>query len=89
MLHFVIDASGAIKETFLKTSDVWNLEDKKVIIPFDDLEVPTSNSACIYGQVLGHLVCEPIHFPITYKDWRNIPLSWKHQVYNEQIKVIS
>ena len=63
-----VDVSGSTKQIFLKTSDVWNLEDQKVVVPFDDLEVPTSDSACIYCQVLGHLACEPVHFPITYKD---------------------
>ena len=49
---------------------------------------PITDAAGIYGQVLGQLACEAINFPITYRDWRNVPKAWKDEIFDKEIKVI-
>ena len=57
----------------MKTYDVWNLEGRKIIIPFDVYGTPTKDVVGLYGKILRQLACEPINLPITYVDWRTIP----------------
>ena len=71
----------------MKTTDVWEMKNLKIVVPFDAYGAPTEDAAGMYGQILGQLACEPINLPITYADWRNVPKAWKDEIFDKEIKV--
>ncbi|XP_010438340.1 PREDICTED: uncharacterized protein LOC104721962 [Camelina sativa] len=67
----LIDHDNNIEDQMLTTKDVWKLQDRKVIVHFDeDSGQPDEDSGGLLGSWLGQLSTDVNLLPINYSDWR-------------------
>ncbi|XP_048635117.1 uncharacterized protein LOC106433963 [Brassica napus] len=65
------DANGEIEEQTLTTKEVWKLQNRRVIVHFDeDCGQPDEDSGGLLGSWLGQLSNDVNLLPIDYADWR-------------------
>uniref|UniRef100_A0A1J3IWT3 Uncharacterized protein n=1 Tax=Noccaea caerulescens TaxID=107243 RepID=A0A1J3IWT3_NOCCA len=78
----VIDGIGMIEDQMLTTKDVWKLQNRKVIVHFDqDTDQPDEDSGGLLGSWLGQLSTDVNLLPINYSDWRLFPLYRKDMAW--------
>ncbi|CAH8370895.1 unnamed protein product [Eruca vesicaria subsp. sativa] len=67
----LIDAHRNIEDQMLTTKDVWKLQNRKVVVHFDeDSGQPDEDSGGLLGSWLGQLSTDVNLLPINYSDWR-------------------
>lgn len=68
---YQIDTDENIEDQMLTTKDVWKLQNRKVIVHFDeDSGQPDEDSGGLLGSWLGQLSTDVNLLPINYSDWR-------------------
>ncbi|CAN7111319.1 unnamed protein product [Brassica rapa subsp. narinosa] len=66
-----VHANGEIEEQMLTTKEVWKLQNRRVIVHFDeDCGQPDEDSGGFLGSWLGQLSNDVNLLPIDYADWR-------------------
>ncbi|WZY72574.1 hypothetical protein YC2023_004814 [Brassica napus] len=66
-----VHANGEIEEQTLTTKEVWKLQNRRVIVHFDeDSGQPDEDSGGFLGSSLGQLSNDVNLLPIDYADWR-------------------
>lgn len=80
---YLIDGSGEILDQTMTTKDVWKLQNRKVIVHFDEeTGQPDDDSAGLFGSWLGQLSTDVGLLPIDYTDWRVYPNHRKEAAWN-------
>lgn len=80
---YLIDGSGEILDQTMTTKDVWKLQNRKVIVHFDEeTGQPDVGSAGLFGSWLGQLSTDVGLLPIDYTDWRVYPNHRKEAAWN-------
>lgn len=88
LTYFVLDEEGNRSQRSLKVRDlIPNHLGFKVMTQWNAKNQPVGLSAGLLGGFLGFLGNHFDKFPILYTDWREVPMDYKNNVYEKDIKV--
>ena len=60
---------------------------KKVLLDWIDINQPVGEAGGLLGPFLGKLATNCSYFPISYDNWRKLPMSLKDHVWTTTIMV--
>ncbi|XP_049396876.1 uncharacterized protein LOC125860882 [Solanum stenotomum] len=80
----VIDQHQVTKTVRMKIRDVHNMEKGlRIIVECDEYAVPIGKAAGIIAGVMGQLATNALYFPISFKEWPDMPDSYLDRVFDE------
>ncbi|MED6199960.1 hypothetical protein PIB30_080713 [Stylosanthes scabra] len=88
--EFLFNEQGVQEKRDLRIQDALKLSKgrKRVLIEWNGLCQPIGDSGGLLGGVLGLIASNFGNFPIMYKTWHKVPMSYKDNIYENTIKEV-
>ncbi|KAF7824032.1 hypothetical protein G2W53_022176 [Senna tora] len=79
----IIDDQGVTRKGRLKVHEVWSLPaGQRVVVDFNAQGQPIGDAGGLIGGFLGLVATNVTNFPITYRNWKRVPESYKEASFN-------